>query len=142
MAANGIGSSSETYTIAVTEEEPADYIPRLLGTSVKEVTVFKTRGNRFSVAISHNGSVIDLSVFTRFELYGLTDSAIDSDVAANVIDWNDGGGVINIDAGETATASGTAKTTLIGYSTAYPEGVVLWHPTLAQAHVTVNLINA
>ena len=139
------GTFSEDIRVIVGDTSVAnnaEYIPYLLSTNVKEVTVFKGRGNRFSVSLSHNGAVIDLSVFSRFELYGLTDSPIDSGVTAGVIDWDDGNGIINIDAGETATASNTAKTTLVGYSTSYPEGIVLWHPSLAQAHVTVNLISA
>lgn len=119
-----------------------DFIPRLLATDVHEVTVFKGRGNRFRVALSHDGEPIDLSQFTRFELYGLTDTPIDSDTTAGAIDWDDGNGVINIDAGDDSTQTGSVKTTLIAYSNEYASGVVLWHRELAQSHVTVNLIDA
>jgi hypothetical protein len=139
-------STTVTRNVLVSEEvlQPditADFIPSLLSTNTQEVTVFKGRGNRFRVELSHEGLAIDLSMFTRFELYGLTEQPIDSD-ASSALDWDDGNGVLNVDVGEVATASGSVKTTLVGYFSEYSEGVVLWHPSLAQAHVTVNLVNA
>lgn len=127
--------------VVIEPDITVDFIPRLLSVDVQEVTVFKGRGNRFRVELSHDGQPIDLSLFSRFELFGLTVEPIDSNTGS-VIDVGGGEGVINIDAGEAATVSGSAKTTLIGYASEYLEGVVLWHPSLAQARVTVNLIDA
>ena len=131
-----------TVNAVVVSPGTVDYFPSLLATNTHEVTVFKGRGNRFRVELFSDGEALDLSSFSRFELIGLTEQAIDSDNEPGVIDWDDGGGVINIDVGEIATASGSVKTTLIGYNAENTDGVVLWHPSLAQAHVTVNLINA
>lgn len=136
------GGISAAFVLRTVTPITIDYIPRLLSTDINEVSVFVGRGNRFNVTISHNGTSIDLSEFTRFELFGLTDSAIDSDSNISALDWSDGDGVINIDVGEITTKTGSVKTTLIAYSDQYPEGVVLWHPQLAQSHVTVNIFNA
>lgn len=141
IASLTVGTVSAQFVANTIVPITIDFIPSLLSTDLHEVTVFKGRGNRFRVQLSHDGTAMDLSMFSRFELYGITDSPIDSDDSA-AIDWDDGQGVINIDAGEIATASGTANTTLIGYFSEYSEGVVLWHPTLAQSHITVNLISA
>ena len=135
-------SRGVTVNSVVVSPGTDDYFPSLLATNTHEVTVFKGRGNRFRVELFSDGEALDLSRFSRFELIGLTEQAIDSDNEPGVIDWDDGGGVINIDVGEMATASGSVKTTLIGYNAENTDGVVLWHPSLAQAHITVNLINA
>jgi hypothetical protein len=139
--------ATRTVTVQTAVEVEVDYIPRLLSTDVKEVMLFAGRGNRFRVQISHDGSPVDLSLFTRFELYGLTTDTLDSNTDVGVFDTNDGNGVINIDPGLIPVAdlivpSGPAKTTLIGYTAAEAEGVVLWQPQLSQARVTVNIINA
>jgi hypothetical protein len=139
LSAGGLSVAFVLATIALIS---SDYIPRLLSTDVHEVSVFTNRGNRFAVTVSHNDLFIDLSEFTRFELFGLTDTAIDSDVDLSAIDWSAGGGLINIDVGEVTTMTGSVKTTLIAYSSQYPQGVVLWHPQLAQSHVTVNIFSA
>ena len=144
-----IGQTSETvsaygvvaYSAVVGAEIVNDMIPRLLSTDVHEVTVFKTRGNRFKVVISQDGTPVDLSIFDSFELHGLRATAITSS-EAGAIDWADGNGQIFLDVGSLATVSGSAATTLIGFSAEYPEGAILWHPNLAQSHVTVNLIDA
>lgn len=135
------GTVSAQFTANTIIPITIDFIPSLLSTNVQEVTVFKGRGNRFRVQLSHDGEAIDLSMFTRFELYGLTEQPIDSDTST-ALDWDDGNGLLNVDVGELVTASGSVGTTLIGYFSEYSEGVVLWHPSLAQSHITVNLINA
>ena len=146
-AGNAATQRTRTVTVQALVEVEVDYIPRLLSTDVKEVMLFAGRGNRFRVQISHDGSPVDLSVFTRFELYGLTTDTLNSNTDVGVFDTNDGNGVINIDPGLIPVAdlivpSGPAKTTLIGYTAAEAEGVVLWQPQLSQARVTVNIINA
>lgn len=143
-SSNNSTSVTRNVTVQAQVIDPVivnDLIPRLLSTDIHEVSLFKGRGNRFRVALSHNGVPLDLSIFTRFELYGLTTNPLDSSVV-NAIDWDDGLGVINVDAGDLATASGSVDTTLIGYSTEYPSGAVLWHPSLAQSHITVNIVDA
>ncbi len=146
-AGNAASQRTRTVTVTAGSDIDVDYIPRLLATDIQEVTLFAGRGNRFRVTISHDGIEVDLSAFTRFELHGLTTEKLDSVVSVGVFDTNDGGGVINIDPGsidkaDLVTQSGTAKTTLIGYTAAETEGVILWHPMLAQANVTVNIRSA
>lgn len=146
-AGNSAAQKTRTVTVQAASVVEVDYIPRLLSTDVHEVTMFAGRGNRFKVTISHDDEAVDLSAFTRFELSGLTTELIDSSVSPSVFDISDGSGVIYIDSGsitegDLITTSGTAKTILIGYTATETEGVVLWHPQLAQAHVTVNIIDA
>ena len=129
-------------TTASDAVDPIEYMSDQLSTDRQNIVIYKARGNRFGVIISHEGEALDLSLFTRFELYGLTESPINSDTSQTAFDWDNGSGEIVFDIGQLITASGPTKTTLIGYSASNPDGIVLWHKDMAASQLTINVINA
>ncbi len=141
LTVGGVSATFTVTTIAITAPVVIDYMPAELSTDRQSIVLYRGRGNKFSVTISHEGIPIDLTVFTRFELYGLTVQPIDSDITAAAFDW-DSSGEITLDIGSFITFIGTVKTTLIGYSIADPNGVVLWHKDMANSSLTINVINA
>jgi len=134
-----------TIYVVVATSNPIDqiqYMPAELSTNRQNIVIYQGRGNRFSIAIAHKGIPIDLTAFIRFELIGLSATPIDSNTYSNAFDWDNGNGEIVFDIGALITVQGITNTTLIGYSTADPEGIVLWHEDMQNSSLSVNVINA
>ena len=119
--------------------EDVYYMPALLATSVQSVTAYRDRGNKHCIRITHDGEAVDLTAFSRFELFGLNTGGIDSAVNPGAFDATTGNGKLVLDVGSLITVNSPAKTTLIGYSSSEPEGVVLWDKSIASSRVTFNI---
>lgn len=147
-ASNALGSTIEPLTVIVervlSSSGIPDFIPRLLKTTVQQATLFAGLGNWLKATITHNGAAVDLTAFTKLELRGLTQEPIDSVSRPDAFVVS-AFGEINIDTGmirerELIKPIGVVKTILIGYSANESEGVVLWHPTLRDSRMSVNII--
>lgn len=123
------------------DQELISFIPHLLSTSVDQITLFRGRENEAKITIKHDGDLIDLSVFSRYQLFGLSESAIDTQSNPGVISGNDSG-VLSLNIGSLITFSGIKNTTLVAYNSQYPEGVVLWDNALPRSSVSVQIVDS
>ena len=130
----------------MSSQKSTGFVPRLMKVDVQEGTLFIARGNWLKFQVLYEDSPLDLSQFTRFELYGLTKTPLTSDTPL-LFDTTEGNGVLYlnselIDPAEIRNTVGPHKTILIGITPAEPNGVVLWHPLLEDSRVTINAVVA
>lgn len=102
--------------------------------------VFLNGDNEVAAVIQYRGSPIDLKYFDSFELHNFGDATLDSTVD-DFLYFGDKEGEIVLKLNGHASTPGTYNTTLIGFeSNDHPDGVVLWHPNLANAKFNVEVI--
>lgn len=132
-----------SFDVSVSLDAIADiFMPARLSTNPREITLFVGRYNRHEVFVAYEGRPIRLDLFSRFELFikgaGIV---IDSDESpGSLVGRSDGVMLLNI--AEYITEPKPYKATLIGFSSAYPSGVVLWEPTLSESSLTINARSA
>lgn len=124
--------------------DPVEYMPSRLSTTRLSVTAYKGRGNRFEVGLLYDGEPLDLSGFTRFQLYGLSAEPIDTNTQSAAIQVTENQGVLEFDIGSLIGASyrGSIRTTLIGFTVHDPEGIVLWDKDMGQSRLQVTIVDA
>ena len=112
-----------------------DINPRNLKTSSHNMHITRNHNNKVSIKIEHEGEPLDLRAFNiKFELYGLRDRPIDTDDYPDAITLGENNELI-IDVGMLTTIRGEDETVMVGYGTAYQNGVVLWSKGFRDAQV-------
>lgn len=144
-ATNIVGSTTAILTIYVNSSslKTPVFIPRKLETNVQTVSLFPGLGNWIEVQLSYDGTPIDLTQFIQFKLSGLTTEPLDSLTDTEVIQVTTDGkfyiDVGSIPVEDLKKLSGVVKTTLVGHTVEDTEGVMLWHPSLDNSRVSVNV---
>lgn len=135
------GQFSDTIRVVVGNSIYATdvvFSPDKLKTMPNEIDAFVGRDNILSIDIEYEGQPLNLSSFYRFEFMGVADSAIDTDTNSGAVEYVEEG-KIELNIGDLITRDGKVATTLIGYSPTYPDGVVLWHPSLPESRLRVDI---
>lgn len=110
-----------------------------LSVSPASVKTYAGRANEFSVAVKYGGMPVDLSVFDRFVLIGLTASPIDTDINSGVIRAE--GSNLVFDIGPLVSSPGENAVRVIGYNaTDLTAGVVLIDSATAKSKLSVNVL--
>lgn len=137
----GNAATEVIRTVIVSEAVEVLYDPLTISTDIEEVYLFRDRENLLSVTINRDGSAMNLTEFTSFQLYGLSENPIDSTVNAGAI-AGDALGVVLLNISDLVTAkAGAHPTTLVGISSQYPEGIVLWDESMPYASITFNVVD-
>lgn len=112
-----------------------DINPRNLKTSLHNMHITRNHNNKVSIKVEHEGEPLDLRAFNiKFELYGLRDRPISTDDYPDAITLGENNELI-IDVGMFTTIRGEDETVMVGYGTAYQNGVVLWSKGFRDAQV-------
>ena len=139
-----IGQLDVTFsvtTIAQPGQSLTRFVPSLMSVDIHELTLFGVRDNIATVTVSYEGAPLDLTQFDTLELRGFRNQTFSSDSVPTVLS-GDANGLVVLDIGSELSVNESVDTSLIGFSAYYPYGVVLWHPNLTQAHVTINIVDA
>ena len=122
--------------------EDEEFAVASLRTSKDRMHVTKGRDNTTSVTILKKREPLDISTFTRFTLSGATDEPIDTDLHPGTIAFGSRIGQLVFRIGSLLSVDGQFQTTLIGYSPAYPNGVVLWDDEMPRAKVLLEVVES
>lgn len=144
-ATNLVGEVSQDIIVFVKANvvELPGFVPRWLECSPHKTTLFTGRGNWLHTQILYNGAGLDLTQFVRFKLSGLTEEPLDSLYGEYFRSDDEGNFYINGELVPTDTLVkpvGQSYLTLVGYTTSEPHGVVLIHPSMDAAFLTVEII--
>lgn len=118
----------------------SQFDPNKLKTDVKSVAVYLASGNEFAVKFTYDGKGIDLEVFDRFLVYGLTTQPIDTDTSTGAV--RPDGSTLVFDVGTLATATTLQALRVVGFNdTEFTSGVTLIDSNIKQANVTAKLVS-
>lgn len=91
--------------------------------------VYLGHDNVVRIIVSDSGTPLNLAGITRMtlELQG-AGVVVDSDETPRLIDWSQGGGVVEFELGDLVIAPGTYDATLVAYDPLHTDGQVICHP--------------
>lgn len=116
---------------------PEAIVARFLSVDEPKIKVTLDEIEEIGVRIFYQGKPLDLTIFDRFEFYGLTDYIVDSAFTED-LGIGDLANQIFIDRNALAPSKSMKQTILIGYHEEnFPAGVVLWHPDMGRSSVAI-----
>lgn len=109
-----------------------------LFTTPSSAYIFRNSRNYPVIKVKHNWQLLKLGQFDRFILNIGQDTIDTSTSPGSIVVGEDG--FLELRINELVSAVGEFNTELIGFSDKYIDGVVIWHPNLTYANVTIKCV--